>query len=262
MAQERPKAHDTTGNAATASTRKTTTTDGEVPSDYISSILCTPFPNGRHAADLAGAFEAFRQAYVLGQADHFASLRKGQSPRSMILSCCDSRTDPALLFRCRPGDIFVHRAIASLVPPYGSAASACIRAATAYAVGTLGVEELVVLGHTGCGGMKALVDGCAGTPLNDWIGQAGPVLDLARKRFPGADRATLRSACERLGPVLSVENLRTYPWVAEGLARGKLALHAWLYDLQRGEIYVHSPERDRYEAVGARREDPFLPLAG
>ena len=117
----------------------------------------------RPCTRLANAFPSYHRDYCERYPDKMRELFQRQSPGAMMLSCCDSRTDPALLFSCHPGDLFVHRAIAALVPPLDSPVGACIRAATCYAVDSLKVRDLIVLGHTACGGISGLVKGVADT---------------------------------------------------------------------------------------------------
>ena len=201
----------------------------------------------RPFARLAASFSSFQQTYCIEQKEHFRELVQKQRPGAMVLSCCDSRTDPALVFACAPGDIFVSRAIAAFVPPYGSSAGACFRAATAYAVDALKVQDLIIMGHTRCGGISGLVAGHGDGPLADWLEVGRPVLEEARRRKPHADRAVLQRECEYLAPVFSVHNLLHYPWVEKALQEHRLTVHAWLFDLEEGELHNYNFERHEYE---------------
>lgn len=146
-------------------------------------------------------------------------LAERQSPGAMVLSCCDSRTDPAQLFSCESGELFVHRAIAALVAP-------------------LHMQDLLVLGHTSCSGISALVQGVADTPQEGWILVAEPVLARARGLCPGADDRRPGAERERLAPVFSLKNPETCPWIARGPADGSLSLHTWLSSLRDGELFA------------------------
>lgn len=196
--------------------------------------------------ELQAAFAQFHRHFCIEHREKLHSLSAGQQPGAMVLSCCDSRTDPALLFSCEPGDIFVNRSIAALVPEAASPAGACLRAATAYAVDTLKVHDLIVLGHTSCGGIKGLVEGVEGTPLSDWLDTARSVLEEARRRCPDADRQTLIRECERLAPVMSARNLLDYPWVRKAADEGRLIVHAWLFDLHTGHLLEYDFTRQEY----------------
>ncbi|MEG6551756.1 carbonic anhydrase, partial [Desulfocurvibacter africanus] len=105
-------------------------------------------------------FERFRQDYFRGNTELFDKLRHGQDPDALVISCCDSRADPAIITNCAPGDLFVARDVANLVPPYEpDGGHHGVSASVEYAVLCLGVEHIVVLGHSQCGGIGALVDG-------------------------------------------------------------------------------------------------------
>lgn len=209
-------------------------------------IIATPFDTLKHN------FHNYHDRCVDGDHDRFEALKTRQDPATMMLSCCDSRTDPAMLLGARPGDIFVHRAIASLVPDFDSAASACIRAATWYAVDVLKVRDLVVLGHTGCGGINALVDGPEKLPLADWIGLANPVLE--RLADPHVERAEKVRFCERATPVWSLANLARYPWVQKGMAESTLKIRAMLYDLATCTLLEYDERTGEYLSVDAPKE--------
>lgn len=145
-------------------------------------------------------------------------LAERQSPGAMVLSCCDSRTDPASSFPASQGS-FVHRAIAALVAP-------------------LHMQDLLVLGHTSCSGISALVQDVADTPQEGWILVAEPVLARARGLCPGADDRRPGAERERLAPVFSLKNPGTCPWIARGPADGSLSLHARLSSLRDGELFA------------------------
>lgn len=210
-------------------------------------VIATPFDLLKHN------FHNYHDRYVGGDHDRFEALKTRQDPATMMLSCCDSRTDPAMLLGAKPGDIFVHRAIASLVPAFDSPASACIRAATWYAVDVLKVRDLVVLGHTGCGGIGALVDGPEKLPLADWIGLASPVIEQLSD--PGLDRAEKIRLCERQTPLWSLANLARYPWVEKGMAEGTLKIRAMLYDLSTCTLLEYDQGTGEYHAVDAPQND-------
>mgnify|MGYP000009386064 FL=1 len=203
----------------------------------------------RPCTRLANTFPNYHRDYCERYPEKMRELFQRQSPGAMMLSCCDSRTDPALLFSCHPGDLFVHRAIAALVPPLDSPVGACIRAATNYAVESLKVRDLIVLGHTACGGISGLVKGVADTPLEDWIRVAEPVLASARELHPNATEEELARECERLAPVFSLKNLEAYPWVARGLGEGRLTIHAWLYSLREGELFEYDLAKEEYRPI-------------
>src|SRR5579859_2619230 len=132
---------------------------------------------------LAG-FERFQEKYFAGDDSVFSRLRQGQSPRALVISCCDSRADPGMLMGAGPGDIFVVRNVANLVPPYRNGAEMPgIRADIEFAVKSLNVEHIIILGHSGCGGIRALMDGEGITRSEyEFIGAWVTIARAARER--------------------------------------------------------------------------------
>ncbi|MGE3953752.1 MAG: carbonic anhydrase [Parachlamydiales bacterium] len=175
-------------------------------------------------------------------ADHFATkdslyhdlVRNGQRPKVLVIACSDSRVDPALLMGCSPGDMFVVRNVANLVPPFeGDHKHHGTSAAVEFAVRVLGVSNIIILGHTLCGGIQALVQGLEWESdfVADWMEIARPA------------RQADTTECGRGSLLLSLKNLMTFPWVRERVERGKLSLHAWQFDLESGVIMRHEEER-------------------
>jgi carbonic anhydrase len=162
---------------------------------------------------------------------------KGQRPKALIVSCSDSRVDPATVFNTVPGEIFVVRNVAGLVPPY-QPDGGChgTSAALEFGVRVLKVSRIVVLGHAQCGGVRAMVDGAppeAADFVAPWMACAQSVLSAAPVGL-GAD--ALLSHCE-LGVVrLSLRNLMTFPWIAEAVAGGHLSLHGMQFDIHTGVL--------------------------
>ncbi len=186
---------------------------------------------------------AFRAGPFTQQQSHYRRLvRDGQSPKILMIACSDSRVDPSLIFDAEPGDIFMVRNVASLVPPclpdqsfHGTSA------ALEYGVLELGVEHVVVLGHAHCGGIDALLRGAdCGTPHTDFIGQwlscAAGARDRVLERMPDDDHADRARALEYEAVRQSVRNLMTFPWIEERVRSGALTLHAWHFDIAEGAI--------------------------
>jgi len=168
-----------------------------------------------------------------------------------VIACSDSRVDPAHLFDARPGDLFVVRNVANLVPPYESdGATHGVSAALEFAVRALGVAHVCVLGHGQCGGVRALLEGAQGEFLPRWVDIAREARDDVLARLPGKPPALQARACEQAALLLSLRNLLTFPWVAERVEGGALALHAWYFDLERGELLAYAPDSGRFVPLG------------
>lgn len=190
---------------------------------------------------LIEGFRAFRETYYADNRALFDALaQKGQSPKVMIIGCADSRVDPLLITGAGPGDLFVVRNVANLVPPYAPDGHYHgTSAALEFAVRTLEVEHIVVLGHAQCGGVGALLEG---SPMagrgDDFIAAWMSIAEPARRRalslpLPEDGR---RRACELETIKVSLDNLMTFPWIREGVADNRLTLHGWYFDLARGSL--------------------------
>jgi carbonic anhydrase len=206
------------------------------------------------ATFLAG-FERFQEKYFAGDGSLFARLRQGQNPRALVISCCDSRADPGMLMGAGPGDIFVVRNVANLVPPYRNGAEMPgIRADIEFAVKSLNVEHIIILGHSGCGGIRALMDGEGTTQreyefIGTWVGIALPARERVLRELAGEPPAVQTRACEQGAIALSLENLMSFPWIRERVEAGAVMLHGWYFDLDAGELLAYSPETKKFVAL-------------
>lgn len=201
-----------------------------------------------------GGFRRFRANYFGPEASHFEPLKQGQSPKTMLIGCSDSRVDPAILTNCVPGDIFTVRNVANLVPPFEeNGGQHGVSAALEFAVCHLEVEHIIVLGHSGCGGISALMAGTCGCKgggfISRWMSIATPARERVLAELPDKDPALQRRAAEQAALLLSLENLHTFPWIAERVARGALSLHGWYFDIAAGELLEYRPERGAFEQI-------------
>jgi carbonic anhydrase len=203
---------------------------------------------------LMAGWQRFRAGRFRDQRALFERItREGQRPRVAMVACCDSRVDPAIVFDCDPGDIFVVRNVANLVPPCEQSGNYHgTSAALEFAVSVLEVRHVVVLGHSQCGGIRALLDGPVATAsmpfLGSWMSLAQEARSsaLAADRLSVAERATL---CERLAIRLSVRNLLTFPAIQERVQKQGLRLHGWHFDLQDGILTVLDEASNRFVPV-------------
>ena len=161
-------------------------------------------------ARLIHGFRSFRNIYFSGDAELFDQLKHGQNPRILVIACSDSRVDPALLTQSAPGDLFVIRNVANLVPPCEpDTRHHGVSAALEYAVTALEVEHIIVLGHSDCGGIHALMkrtpERPAGEFLERWLDLAEPARRAVQEKLPDADEMTRRHACEEASLVLALE---------------------------------------------------------
>jgi carbonic anhydrase len=166
----------------------------------------------------------------------------GQAPKTMVIACSDSRVDPTMIFGAEPGELFVLRNVANLVPPYEpDSAFHATSAALEFAVRVLEVETLIVMGHAMCGGIKVLVEGApdpAGDFLVPWMRIAEPAKQRALARAP----VDVITACEQEAIKLSLEHLLTFPWIADRVSAGRLRLTGMSFDIRSGVLTVLGPD--------------------
>ncbi|HXP97866.1 MAG TPA: carbonic anhydrase [Telmatospirillum sp.] len=186
---------------------------------------------------LIEGFRLFHQTYYQQHRDMFDQLAQGQSPKAMVISCCDSRVDPALIFNASPGDIFTLRNVANLVPPFSPDGNYHgTSAAIEFAVGSLNVEHIIILGHARCGGITALLGAHEGEFIGPWMRMAEPARDIALAQVGDGDHELLHRVCELETIKLSLANLAAFPCVQRRVADGTLALHGWYFDIEKGEL--------------------------
>ena len=186
--------------------------------------------------DLLSGYARFRANQWPIQREIFEHLaERGQRPRAMVIACCDSRCDPGAVFDAGPGELFIIRNVANLIPPYEpDGTHHGTSAALEFGVRALEVPHIVVMGHAMCGGISALMNGVPES-CPDFIQPWISIAETARARVLKCDDGTdpLR-ACEYEAVRLSVENLRSFPWIAEREVAGKLTLHGTLFDIRTG----------------------------
>lgn len=206
--------------------------------------------------ELIAGFHRFRaRHFVQDDALYQELVKEGQNPKIMVVACCDSRVDPALVLGCAPGALFVIRNVANLIPPAESADSGRhgTSAALEYGVRILGVEHIIVLGHSHCGGINALLVG-RGTDsgnksyIGSWMRVAEDARQKVDKEQPHLAHDARARACEKQAILCSLENLRTFAWVRDSVAGGALALHGWYFDIEQGRLL-------QYDAAGKRFVD-------
>jgi carbonic anhydrase len=180
-------------------------------------------------------YQAFRQKYAHGDNSVMRSLANtGQSPEIMIVSCCDSRVDPALILQCDPGDLFIVRNVANIVPPYEKdEAHHGTSAALEFGIGYLNVKHLIILGHSQCGGINALINK-EDLHQNDFISRW---VSLINKSVP-----TIKDTNEYAKQALkrSYDNCLTFPWINERVTEETLKIHLWFFDIEEGEIFTYA----------------------
>ncbi len=199
---------------------------------------------------MIGGYKKFRKAHFSGDAELFRRLNEGQSPKTLVIACSDSRVDPALLTRSAPGEIFVVRNVANLVPPYEpDTLHHGVSAALEYAVKVLEVENIIVFGHSQCGGIRALMSDGQGEGtefIETWLAIAEPARRYVREELTQLSPAQQIHACEKASLLLGLENLLTFPWIRERVEAGNLALHAWYFHIGRARLFRYDANREGF----------------
>lgn len=185
----------------------------------------------------------------------FARLAAGQTPKCMVIACCDSRVDPAILAGAAPGELFILRNVANLVPPcepddhfHGTSA------ALEFAVNSLRVEYIVVMGHAGCGGVRSLMTNdpeiAAVNPfIHGWMRIAEPARARTLEALPGRPLEHQMSFCECEVIKVSLRNLLTFPCIAHGVKVGRLHLRGLYFDIAGGTLYQYRGDTDAFEPL-------------
>ncbi|MBB4652565.1 carbonic anhydrase [Aminobacter niigataensis] len=193
---------------------------------------------------LLTGYRNFMKGRYAAETEHYKSLaREGQSPETLVIACCDSRAAPETIFDAGPGELFVLRNVANLVPPYSPDGEFhSTSAALEFAVQALKVKNIVVMGHGRCGGIRAALDPNA-TPLSpgDFIGKWMSLVGPAAEVVSGNEMMTKserQTALERISIRYSIANLRTFPCVQILEQKGRLEIFGAWFDISAGELWV------------------------
>ncbi len=216
------------------------------------SIVPPEFP-----ARLIEGYEAFVSGRLTEEQQRFRDLAEGgQSPKIMLIGCCDSRVSPEVIFDARPGEMFVVRNVANLVPPYTpDGAQRAVSAALEFAVQALRVQHIVVLGHAQCGGIRAFAEDNEPLSPGDFIGSWMKLLAPAAADVGARGKLSNTEYLERLekASVLhTIENLKSFPCVKILHDRGKLQLHGAYFGVATGALSIYDWDKKEYRPVAAK----------
>jgi carbonic anhydrase len=220
---------------------------------------------------LLQGYRRFRQHYFHDHPELYETLvKEGQKPRMVVIACCDARVDPAIMLATAPGEVFVVRNVANLVPPYepdhhyhGTSA------ALEFAVCQLDVPHVVILGHSGCGGIRRALEQALKAKdvddykkssyeeetkmsfLDQWMALSAPAINhvLCDKSYKNSDMefsASLVDECAKASLCQSLDHLRTFPWLVEREENSILQIHAWFFDMATGTLMAYDKEGDSF----------------
>jgi len=192
---------------------------------------------------ILNGYQIFRKKYAHGDQSVMQYLSHyGQQPQTMIVACCDSRVDPALILQCDPGDLFVVRNVANIIPPYEiDEAHHGTSAALEFGICFLEVKNLILLGHSQCGGIQALLNKNANK--NDFITNWVSIIQNTESPLHNEDDYA------KLALKQSYQNCLTFPWIKTKVEQEELAIHLWFFDIKTGQIYTYSKTHNDYQIL-------------
>jgi carbonic anhydrase len=198
---------------------------------------------------LIRGLDKFRQTYVSSHQELLEQLAHGQKPRVLFVACSDSRVDPNLITDTDVGELFVIRNAGNIIPPYG-AANGGEGGTIEYAINALGIEQVVICGHSNCGAMKGLLK------LNklqkdmplvyDWLKHAESTRRLVMENYAHYEDDDLMDMLVAENVLIQIDNLKTYPIVRTRLHQGKLKIYAWVYNIETGEVLAYDAKTHTY----------------
>lgn len=191
-------------------------------------------------------YETFRKKYALGDKSIMQYLsRYGQKPEVMVVACCDSRVDPALILQCDPGDLFVVRNVGNIIPPYEKdEAHHGTSAALEFAVRFLKIKHLIILGHSQCSGISVLLND-KNSKKNDFI--TNWVSIIKTDHFYGCQQNSDDYA--KLALKQSYQNCTTFPWLNKKMCNKEVSIHLWFFDIKTGQIFTYSEGEKIYKPL-------------
>ena len=203
---------------------------------------------------LIDGYNAFAAGRLQREQDRFRKLaERGQSPQIMVIGCCDSRVSPEVIFDAGPGELFVVRNVANIVPPYAPDSHAHgVSAALEFGVGVLRVKHIVVLGHAHCGGVKAYAEDAGPLSPGDFIGNWMKLMAPAAVKISrdGLSPVDYQTRLEQANIVNSLDNLMTFPRLARLIEEGKIATHGAYFGVATGDLSVLDKASREFRRVG------------
>ncbi|MBD2485731.1 carbonic anhydrase [Planktothrix sp. FACHB-1365] len=200
----------------------------------------------------------FQENYFKANQDFFEQLSQGQTPDILFITCCDSRIAPNLLTQTKPGELFIIRNMGNIIPPYGTLNSS-EATGIEYAVQALNIKEIVICGHSHCGSIKGLLQLQSLSdemPLvYDWLKHYGePIRRIIRENYQEYSGEELLNIATQTNVLNQIANLETYPVVRSRLQAGKIQLHAWVYEIETGEILAYDVKQNQFVPL---EQEPF-----
>jgi carbonic anhydrase len=206
---------------------------------------------------LISGFKVFKATTFHKQKDIIEHLlAQGQKPSTMVISCADIRLAPAEIFAANPGELYVVNNVGGIVPKYETSGIHGILAAIEYAVTHIEVENIIVLGHAKCDGIKMMMsDKFAATSnglsesMKTWLSVAGEARDAVKSQMSDKSEEEQQASCEHESIIISLRNLMTYPYVSKRMAQNKLNIFGWHFNVETGDIMAFNPDTKFFEVL-------------
>ena len=200
---------------------------------------------------LLDGIRQFQKDVYPNRKDLFEQLAGGQHPEALFITCADSRVVPDLIMQSSPGDLFICRNAGNMVPAYGETQGG-VTATIEYAVTALNVEHVIVCGHTDCGAMKGILQPelLVDMPMvKSWLAHGEMARMMVKENYPTLPKEEQLHVLIQENAVAQLAHLHTYPCIAARLARGKIQLHAWVYNIKTGEVQAWDSVSHRYVPI-------------
>jgi carbonic anhydrase len=226
-------------------------------------VKATPAPEGRESADdslkhIVDGFLHFHNEVFPQQEELFQKLATAQAPRAMFITCADSRIVPELITQSSPGDLFVTRNVGNVVPPYGQM-NGGVSTALEYAILALGVQHVIVCGHSDCGAMRAVLNPHTLDKMptvKAWLRHAEVAKIVVEDNCNCTTELESMQVLTEENIICQLQHLRTHPSVASRMASGQLFIHGWIYNIETSEIRGYDAEQDRFIPLDGKNPIP------
>ena len=202
---------------------------------------------------LISGFRTFKATTFQQKKDIIGHLiEQGQKPTTLVISCADIRLSPTEIFAANPGELYIINNIGGLVPKYDTQGIHGILSAIEYAVNILQVENIIVLGHAKCDGIKMIMsekEKGLSESMKTWMSVASEARDIVKKELAGKSEEEQQSACEQESLIVSIKNLMTYPYIVKRMKENKLNIFGWHFNIENGDIMAFDPDTKFFEPI-------------
>lgn len=212
--------------------------------------------------ELVSGLLRFQRDVFPGKKEIFENLAGEQNPKALFVTCADSRVVPDLIMQCGPGELFISRNAGNIVPPHGELRGG-VSATIEYAVSALGIQDIIVCGHSDCGAMKGILhpEKVKSMPMvAAWLWQAEGARRVVEDNYPHLSEKEKLEKLTEQNVLSQIDHLRTHPSVAAGLAKGNLRLYGWVYNIKTGEMLNYDAEAGEFRLLRDADEIPTANL--